>query len=123
MAKSHILIVDDNEDIRNLIKSTLGMAMYDIGIAEDGEDALAYLEQNDLPDLIILDVAMPRMSGLEVLEIIKSNPQTEHITVIILSAHASQRDTEDAMNLGAYSVMKKPFGPLDLLALVDELFE
>ena len=123
MSKRHVLIVDDNEDIRNLIQATLGKAMYDFGIAEHGQEALEYLEQYGLPDLMILDMAMPIMDGFQVLEIIKNDPYTEGIDVIILSAQTNAQIAAEAIDMGARAVIAKPFGPLDLLRTIDEIFD
>jgi len=123
MAKKHILVVDDNDDIRKLITTTLGNTFYNLGVAGDGEEALHYLQTHDFPDLVILDMAMPFMSGLDVLRIIKQDPETAHIEVIILSAQTDEASEKEARALGVRAVMAKPFGPLELLRLLDDIFE
>lgn len=122
MAKKHILVVDDNEDIRKLITTTLGTTFYSIGVAGNGEEALDYLQTHDLPDLIILDMAMPLMSGLDVMRILKNDPETSHIEIIILSAQTDEASEKEARKLGVRAVMSKPFGPLELLRLLDDIF-
>ena len=123
MKKYHVLVVDDNPEIRSLIVATLGSNFYDLGEAPNGVQALEYLDSHDLPDLVILDLAMPGMSGLEVMDEIKANPETAHIEIIILSANADQHPTNAILDLGARAVLTKPFSPLELLQLVESLFE
>lgn len=123
MMKRHVLVVDDNYDIRSLITATLGTTLYEVGTAANGEEALDYLGTYDHPDLVILDLAMPGMSGLEVLEQMKSNSNTMHITAIILSAQADERMQNEAFSLGARAVLSKPFSPLELLQIIDEVLE
>lgn len=122
MKKNHVLIVDDNAGIRSLIHTTLGETFYRLGEAANGQQVLDYLAQNDFPDLIILDMAMPGMTGLEVLEILRDDPETYPIEVVVLSANASQDMQDAALELGAVAVLRKPFSPLELLQLVEGLF-
>lgn len=123
--KRHILICDDNQDIRNLIETTLGRDLHEVAQASNGEEALMYLEENSahLPDLVILDIAMPIMNGYQVLDAIKNEAKWNAIQVVILSAQTTQREKEALLAMGAYSILDKPFGPLDLLRLLDQLFD
>lgn len=123
MDKKLVLVVDDNPDIRNLIMATLGNVFYEVHHAANGPDALTFLENHDFPDLVILDLAMPGMSGLEVLEKIKNDPETFPIEVIVLSAQADEKIRKEAVSLGARAVINKPFGPLDLLQRIESIFE
>src|SRR3972149_2442475 len=104
MSKHHVLVVDDNPEIRSLILTTLGSTFYILGEAANGFQALEYLEKNDLPELIILDLAMPDMSGLDVLEHVKGDPETAVIEVIVLSANANPKTETAALNMGARAV-------------------
>jgi len=122
MSKHHVLIVDDNPEIRSLIRATLGTTFFNLGEASNGEQALAYLETHDFPDLVILDLAMPGVSGFDVMSAIKNDPETAHIGILVLSANADQQTRTRAVNLGAITVLEKPFSPLELLQLVEELF-
>lgn len=121
--KRHVLIVDDNEDLRDLIKATLGLSIYDIGVAANGQEALSYLQNVRVPDLIILDVAMPVMDGLQFLQKIREQPQYNSTKVIVLSAQLNNQQLEELKQKGATAIINKPFGPLDLLRKLDTLFE
>jgi CheY-like chemotaxis protein len=123
MKKLHVLIVDDNPEIRSLIKATLGETFYTLGEAANGEQAFDYLDQRDLPDFVILDLAMPGISGFDVLSDIKNNPETAHIQVIVLSANASDDIINQSMGMGAKAVIAKPFSPLELLQLIESVIE
>lgn len=121
MKKHHVLVVDDNPDIRTLITITLGDTFFQLAEAANADQALQYLSSHDLPDLMILDLAMPGKSGLEVLGEIKNNPDTANIAVIVLSANAEQQRSQ-LMQAGASDVISKPFSPLSLLDMVETLF-
>lgn len=123
MDKKLVLVVDDNPDIRNLINATLGNIFYEVFNAANGMEALDFLATHDYPDLIILDLAMPGMSGLEVLERVKNDPETYQIEVIVLSAQADDKTRREALAMGARAVLNKPFGPLDLLQRIESIFE
>jgi two-component system, OmpR family, phosphate regulon response regulator PhoB len=121
MSKQHVLIIDDNPEIRSLIHATLGDGFYNIGEAANGEQAFDYLDNHDLPDIVILDLAMPGISGFDVLSEIKNNPETAHIQVIVLSANASQQTIDQSITMGARTVLAKPFSPLELLQLIENV--
>ena len=120
--KHHVLVVDDNPEIRSLIVATLGETFYKLGQAANGQQTFDYLDTNDYPDLIILDLAMPDISGLDILHEVKGDPETNHIEVIVLSANADSDAQAQAIGMGAHSVIAKPFSPLDLLQRVEALF-
>lgn len=120
--KHHVLVVDDNPEIRSLIIATLGETFYKLGEAANGQQTFDYLNANDYPDLIILDLAMPDISGLQILDSVKGNPETTHIEVIVLSANADLHAQESSIKKGARAVIGKPFSPLDLLQTVEALF-
>lgn len=122
MSKHHVLVVDDNPEIRGLILTTLGSTFYTLGEASSGQQALEYLNANDYPDLIILDLAMPDLSGLEVLEWIKNDPETAYIEVIVLSGKSEPEIRARTLALGARDIITKPFSPLELLQKVEALF-
>jgi two-component system chemotaxis response regulator CheY len=123
MKKHHVLIVDDTPEIRSLIVTTLGGTFYHLAEAPNGEQALAYLENHDLPDLVILDLAMPGISGFDVVAEIKGNPDTAHIEVVVLSANADQISPEIIRQLGIRATLMKPFSPLELLQLIESIFD
>lgn len=121
MNKQHVLIVDDNPDIRSLVRATLGESFYTLGEAANGEQAFDYLDTNDLPDIVILDLAMPGISGFDVLNEIKNNPEMAHIQVLVLSANATKEVVDKITSLGARAVLAKPFSPLELLQLIENI--
>lgn len=116
-ARASILIVDDQPD-NLLILEDLLAEQYRIHTAGDGEDALRFLAGHDLPDLILLDVMMPRMNGYEVCERVKRDHATRHIPIIVLSSLESPTDEERALLLGAEDFIHKPFSPPVVLARV-----
>lgn len=121
-----ILVVDDEPDIRGLIKDTLLDVGYNVEIAESGEDALILLEKNISIDLILLDISMPGLSGIDVLEIIKNNPKTSEIPVIMVTALDQMIYKKQAYSLGANDFLVKPYEIEELLLRVSNhihLFE
>ncbi len=113
-----ILVVDDDPNIALLIKMTLAKKLsYDIEIAESGEQAIDLINEN-APEIILLDVMMPGISGIEVCQIIKSREETKYIPVIMLSARREAEDMIKGMEAGAADYIIKPFNPEELLARV-----
>jgi putative two-component system response regulator len=117
-----ILIVDDDALIRQLARSTLERLGHEILIAEDGLDALTKAWER-LPDVMLLDLILPELNGLEVLRKLKSNSRTCGIKIIMLTGERSDEDREKGMRLGADDFFFKPFSPLDLLNKVKSLLE
>ncbi|MFH0769275.1 MAG: response regulator transcription factor [Chloroflexota bacterium] len=115
--KESILVVDDEETVRSLVKRIMQDAGYDVITAANGEEALSILSQQkeSSPDLVILDIMMPGISGLEVLDIIRKRFD---IPVIILTAKREVTTARDALVLGADDYVRKPFRPGELLARV-----
>ncbi|MGD2155483.1 MAG: response regulator [Anaerolineales bacterium] len=105
-----ILIAEDERDIRELIIFTLRYAGYEVYAAINGEEALE-MAINDPPDLILLDVRMPRVSGYEVLERIKEDQNLMHIPVAFLSAKGQESEVKKGLALGAVEYIIKPFAP------------
>lgn len=120
MAK--ILIAEDERDIRELINFTLTFAGHEIIQASNGEDAVE-LAQTVLPDLIMLDVRMPRMTGYEACRAIKQAEGTAHIPVVFLSAKGQDDEVSDAMEAGAMDYITKPFSPQDLSNKVADILQ
>ncbi len=115
--KEHILVVDDEEDILELVRYNLNREGYNVMCAESGEKALSIAE--DLtPDLYILDLMLPGIDGLEITKQLKSDPKTASIPVIILSARGEEVDVVTGLELGADDYISKPFSPRVLLARV-----
>lgn len=108
MAK--ILIAEDERDIRDLITFTLTFAGHKVIPTTNGEEA--YQEVlNVIPDLVLLDVRMPRMSGYEVCELIKENKNTQDIPVVFLSAKGQESEVNTGIEAGADEYILKPFSP------------
>ena len=123
MSRRRILIVEDNPDLRLLVRTTfeIGEGEYDIEEAENGVDALAAVESRK-PDLIVLDVMMPgRLDGLEVCAWLKSHAEWGNIRIVMLTARGQQVDIAKGLEAGADAYLVKPFSPLKLLETVETL--
>ncbi len=118
MAK--ILIAEDERDIRDLVSFTLNYKGYQVVAVTNGEEAVAAAQQQ-MPDLILMDVRMPRMTGYEACKKIKADPQTEKIPVVFLSAKGQDTEIRDGMEAGADEYLLKPFSPSELTEKVAEL--
>lgn len=115
-----VLVVDDLEDNRDLYAVYFKFAGCRVEQAADGEEALAIVAR-DKPDVIIMDLSMPRMDGWEATRLIKSNPRTKDVVVIVVTGHASPHDLQRAKAAGADEVMTKPCSPDLLLARARQL--
>jgi len=115
-----ILIADDERALRLLIAGTLEVGDYNIQEADNGIQALD-LVKRERPDLIILDVMMPGMTGYEVCKRIKTNPDIADTKVLILTAKGQQSDEEAAWEALADFYLAKPFSPMELLSMVEEV--
>ncbi len=118
--KPRILVVDDNETNVELIGMHLKSFPYEIIKAYDGDQALHIVQENP-PDLILLDLMMPRISGYEVCQQVKSNPQTALIPIIIISALRELEDKIKVMEMGADDYLIKPFNKLELVTRIKSL--
>ena len=107
---SKILIAEDERDIRDLITFTLQFAGYEVAAASNGEEAVK-LAQQEVPDLILMDVRMPRMTGYEACAAIKAIDKLKNIPVIFLSAKGQDSEIQTGMQVGAVEYMLKPFAP------------
>ena len=115
-----VLAVDDDHVIRGLLQVNLEMEGYDVMAAVDGRDALDKVAQRR-PDLILLDVMMPHVSGWEVAERLKGDDATRDIPIVFLSARAMEADIRKGIELGVDRYVTKPFDPIDLMDLVSAL--
>lgn len=115
-----VLVVDDVEDNRELYATFFRYAGYRVDQASDGEQALSKIA-HDPPDLVIMDLSMPNLDGWEATRLIKSNPRTKAIFVLVVTGFAMRRDLERALAAGADEVCTKPCLPKDLVARVDAL--
>jgi len=108
MAK--ILIAEDERDIRDLITFTLGFAGFDVVAAANGEEAVN-LARQEIPDLILMDVRMPRMTGYEACALMKADAKLKDIPVIFLSAKGQDSEIQAGLQAGATDYLLKPFAP------------
>jgi len=105
-----ILIAEDEPDIRDLVAFTLRFAGHEVVTASNGEEAVLAAKKES-PDLVILDVRMPRMTGYDACRLIKSDPELRAVPVIFLSAKGQETEIQDGMNAGAEEYLLKPFAP------------
>ncbi len=113
-ANQKILVAEDEPDVLNLLVSSLKSAGYQVLKAEDGESALEQA-RTAMPSLIVLDIMLPEMSGLEVCRVLKSQPSTRIIPVLMLTAKAEEVDRIVGLELGADDYVTKPFSPRELV--------
>ena len=109
--KKVVLLVEDSPDHAFLIKRAISAAIQDLKIqwAKDGEEAVEFIIKRGLkPDLILLDIKMPRMNGFEVLRVLKGNKETKYIPIVILSTSANEKDVSRAYSLGTNCYITKP---------------
>lgn len=112
-----IAVVDDEEDIVDLITHHLEKEHFKVEPFYDGESVLEYVKKNK-PDLIILDLMLPGVDGLEVCKLLKKDEQTSSIPIIMLTAKSSEADKVIGLELGADDYITKPFSPRELLARI-----
>ncbi len=112
-----ILVVDDDPDIARFVEVNLRSVGYDVLVAGDGEEALKRADENR-PDLVLLDVMMPRVDGFEVAQRLRRNPRTANTSIIMLTAKALSSDKVLGLTSGADDYIIKPFDPIELLARV-----
>ncbi|MEE8466519.1 MAG: response regulator [Dehalococcoidia bacterium] len=118
-----ILIADDEEAVRALIAATLvDSSKYRVLMAVDGEEALR-LVREEKPDLLLLDIMMPKKNGYEVCQELKENQSTKDIKVVMLTALAGSIGRQKALGLGADEYFTKPFSPMKLLQVVERMIE
>lgn len=119
-----ILVIDDNDDIRGLLSLVLQKEGYEVLEAAGGSEALIKINESK-PDLILLDVMMPGLSGLEVLATIRESREKKisQVPVIMITAKSTIDDIDAAIELGANSYIVKPFRPANLVEKVSEIFQ
>jgi len=115
-----ILVVDDDPVIQKLLAVNFEMEGYRVLTAGDGSDALAQMAA-ERPDVVVLDVMMPKIDGIEVVRRMRADATTAAIPVLLLSARAQAKDIAEGLDAGADGYMTKPFEPLDLLDRVASL--
>ena len=117
MPKDRILVVDDEEDILELVRYNLEKNGYDVVCAATGEDAINEARRNP-PGLVVLDLMLPGIDGLEVCKTLKNDPATATVPVLMLTARGDEADEVTGLELGAEDYVSKPFSPRVLLARV-----
>lgn len=117
---ARILIVDDDVTIQQLLEVNLELEGYEVQIAGNGEDALRQVGEWR-PDLVLLDVMMPKLDGREVCRRIKSSPDTAGTPIVFLSARAQDMDVNAGLELGASAYVRKPFDPVELLEVIEKV--
>ena len=119
---ARILIAEDEPDIRALIQFTLQFAGHEVVAAKNGAEALETALQV-IPDLILMDIRMPQMTGFEACEKMKKEDLIKHIPVVFLSAKGQEQEIQTGLDLGAAEYLLKPFAPDDLVRRVQELLD
>ena len=120
MAKRTVLLADDDPGLRHLVEATLGSDEFRLLHAADGEETLD-VARRESPDLILLDVNMPKRNGIDVCRILKGDAGTSQIRIVMLTASSSEADKARGRAVGADEYFIKPFSPVALLNKVYEL--
>ena len=115
-----ILVAEDERDIRELIAFTLRFAGFEVELASNGAEAVEKVSES-IPDLILMDVRMPRMTGYQACEALKENPATQDIPVVFLSAKGQESEIQEGLEAGAMEYILKPFAPDELTAQVHRI--
>lgn len=118
MAK--ILLAEDEPDIRELLTYTLKFGGHDVHPRKNGQEVVDSVKEVK-PDLIMLDVRMPRMTGYEACRALKANPETDHIPVVFLSAKGQEQEVATGLEAGAVAYLLKPFDPAALLLKLGDI--
>ncbi len=117
-----ILVAEDERDIRELIGITLRFSGYEVELAKNGEEAVKMVP-NVMPDLILMDVRMPRMTGYQACAALKKDPATKDIPVVFLSAKGQDKEIQEGIEVGAVDYILKPFAPDDLTRQVERILK
>ncbi len=120
--KDKVLVVDDEPDVLDLVSYNLGQAGFAVETAADGAEGLRKA-RSAAPDLILLDLMLPEMDGLEVCKLLRRDPQTSAIPIIMLTARAGEIDRIIGLELGATDYVPKPFSPRELVLRVKKRLE
>jgi DNA-binding response OmpR family regulator len=120
MRKGKVLVVDDEVNITQILEFSIGSEGYEVLSASNGEEAVEKARREQ-PDLIILDIMMPRIDGYETCRILKANPLTKNIPVVLLTAKGRDIDKRLGYEVGATDYIIKPFSPSKLIERIHEL--
>ncbi len=116
--RSHILIIDDDKSMCQLLEKML-TRQYMVTSKHDGMEAMQWLQKGVIPDLIITDIDMPNIDGMEFLKNIKNSGYYGHVPIVVISGYDSKEQKMDCLKNGAYEYFLKPFNPKDLLFTVE----
>jgi DNA-binding response OmpR family regulator len=120
--KARILVVEDERLIASMLKELLEANHYEVVLAMDGEEGLNKARSAQ-PDLILLDIMLPKWDGLKICRLLKFDVKYRHIPIVMLTARAGEADREVSLQSGANDYMVKPFNPQNLLARISELLK
>lgn len=116
------IIAEDDEDIRQLLTFKLTRSEFEVEGFEDGQACFEHLEgRSDPPEIVVLDVMMPRMDGLQVLERIQKNDELREVPVLMLTARSREEDIVEGFERGATDYVTKPFSPSEVVARIERL--
>jgi DNA-binding response OmpR family regulator len=115
-----ILIAEDERDIRDLVIFTLQFSGYEVVSANNGEEAIEKTRREQ-PDLILMDVRMPRMTGYEACRELKKEERTQNIPIVFLSAKGQEQEVQSGLEAGAVDYILKPFSPIHLTKRIEEI--
>ena len=117
MANERVLVVEDEEDIQELVQFNLAKDGYRVAAVRSGEEALKKI-RHEPPDLILLDLMLPGLNGLEVCRVVRADPRTQSIPILMITARGEEADIVSGLELGADDYLPKPFSPRVLLARI-----
>jgi two-component system cell cycle response regulator DivK len=120
MSPKTILYIEDNEFNRKIVRQLLAQTKYRLREAVDAESGVR-MAQGEPPDLILMDVQLPKMSGLDATRQLRADPRTAAVPIVVITSYALSGDAEKAKDAGATTYLAKPYSPRDLLAKIREL--
>lgn len=122
MGRGKVLVIDDEEYIQHILNFSFGAEGYDVLTASDGEEGINKAK-NEKPDIIVMDIMMPKMDGYEACKRIKADPETKDIPVILLTAKGREADRKLGADAGADDYVVKPFSPGRLIERVEGMIK
>jgi len=120
MSQNRILLIEDNEFNRKIVRDLLARQPYDLLEANDGEAGVA-AARRDRPDVIVMDIQLPKLSGLDATRAIRADPDTAKIPIIVVTSFALSGDDKKAMDAGASAYLAKPYSPRQLLDTIRKM--
>lgn len=120
MSGKTVLYVEDNEFNRKIVRQLLSVTSYRLLEATDGEQGVAMALESP-PDLVLMDIQLPRLSGLDATRRIRQDPRTAHVPIIVVTSFALGGDDQKALEAGASAYMAKPYSPRQMLELIRRL--